>query len=360
MSRSFAPAAERLRVGDRAREADPAGVRIGARESEESAAHLHRGRAGAAAGHRQLLPERRAGGVQGGERTRRCMAEFQEVQPGRDRCAEGVRAVPARTICCRARNGDFRIGAENLSQEAAVRRDGGYAARPAAGDRLREPAPQPGGVQEGGRADRSQAHAGSRSWTRRRRTIRPATSCCRAFRDVLGGLRDFIENANIVTIPSPVAADCGGDAAVHARADHGVHGHAGAVRKGRQGGVLQRDAAGEELDARSRRRSTWKASIAAPSSARRSTKSIRATTRSSCGSRARRRKVRKLLGCGSNAEGWAHYTRADDARRGLRQWRSETAARPVAGRAAAQRALHRRHPDAHRQDDRASRPSSSS
>ena len=36
-------------------------------------------------------------------------------------------------------NGDFRIGAEKLSEEAAVRRDGGHSARPAAADRLRQP-----------------------------------------------------------------------------------------------------------------------------------------------------------------------------------------------------------------------------
>src|SRR6185312_4443276 len=43
--------------------------------------------------------------------------------------------------------------------------------------------------------------------------------------------------------------------------------------------------------------------------------------------------------------------RADDAGAGLRPRRPETETRPVAGRAAAQRALHCRHRDAHRQDD---------
>ena len=46
MSRNFAPPAERLKIGDRAREAGSAPVPIGAREPEESAAHLYRGRAG--------------------------------------------------------------------------------------------------------------------------------------------------------------------------------------------------------------------------------------------------------------------------------------------------------------------------
>ncbi len=49
------------------------------------------------------------------------------------------------------------------------------------------------------------------------------------------------------------AADSGGDAAVHARADVRVHGYAGSVRDGRQGSVLQRDAARKRLDAGARR-----------------------------------------------------------------------------------------------------------
>ncbi len=67
-------------------------------------------------------------------------------------------------------------------------------------------------------------------------------------------------------------------------------------------------------------------------------------------------KVRKLLGANTNVEGWAHYTRADDARRGLWPARRRRKGRarikipapgPAAGCAAAQRALHRRHRNAH-------------
>ena len=50
------------------------------------------------------------------------------------------------------------------------------------------------------------------------------------------------------------AADAGGDAAVHARDDLCVDGPAGAVRDALHEGVLQRDAAGEGLDAGARRR----------------------------------------------------------------------------------------------------------
>ena len=59
-------------------------------------------------------------------------------------------------------------------------------------------------------------------------------------------------------------------------------------------------------------------------------------------------KVRKLLGANSNAEGWAHYCEQMMIDEGYGDGRFEAASRPVAGCAAAQRPLHRRHPDAHR------------
>jgi hypothetical protein len=71
-------------------------------------------------------------------------------------------------------------------------------------------------------------------------------------------------------------------------------------------------------------------------------------------------KVRKLLGCSSNAEGWAHYSEQmllDRAMAGRRASirtttrLSPAAAGPVAGRAAAQRALHCGDTDAHGKDD---------
>ena len=76
-------------------------------------------------------------------------------------------------------------------------------------------------------------------------------------------------------------------------------------------------------------------------------------------------RVRKLLGREHRRGGLGALHRADDARRGLRpagrgrkgRARGEVPApRPVAGCAAAQRALHRRHRDAHRQDELSTRP----
>ena len=74
-------------IGDRARKADAAAVSIGAREPQESAANLHRNCVGTDAGHRQLLSERCARGIQ--ERERRSAAGgIQESQPGSDRRAQ--------------------------------------------------------------------------------------------------------------------------------------------------------------------------------------------------------------------------------------------------------------------------------
>ena len=106
-----------------------------------------------------------------------------------------------------------------------------------------------------------------------------------AFRDVLGGLRAFVETHHIVTIPSQVLADRGRDAALHARADHGLHGHAGAVREGGQGGVSSTSRCRRRTGPSSRWKSTSKGSTAEPSSAPRCTKSTPAITRSFCGSR---------------------------------------------------------------------------
>ncbi len=72
-------------------------------------------------------------------------------------------------------------------------------------------------------------------------------------------------------------------------------------------------------------------------------------------------KTRKILGCGSNAEGWAHYSeqmmldegfgRTSRRRRRKRYGVSEIAAWPTARRAIARCTLRRRHPDAHRAHD---------
>ena len=80
-----------------------------------------------------------------------------------------------------------------------------------------------------------------------------------AFRDSLGGLRDFIVAAQHRDDSVAGAADSGGDAALHARPDLRLHGYAGPVREGRQGSLLQRDAAGDGAGRRSRPRSIMRA-----------------------------------------------------------------------------------------------------
>ena len=126
----------------------------------------------------------------------------------------------------------------------------------------------------------------------------------------------------------PVAgpADPRGDAAVHARAHHRVHGHAGTVREGRQGSVFQRHSAGNDAGRRSKSTSIWRASTAAPSSAPPIHEAYPGhyvqflwLQRAVQGAQADRRQFeRRRLGA---------LLRADDARRGLRQRRSEAAAR---------------------------------
>ncbi len=124
-------------------------------------------------------------------------------QPGGDRGAAGLPDLAQeRSAAALARR--FPHRRRELSQEAALRRDGGYAARPAAGHRLREPAPQPGRVPARGGA-RSIPSARRSRFSRSSRSDHPAPDkLLDTFRDVLGGLRDFIEQHHIITIPSPV------------------------------------------------------------------------------------------------------------------------------------------------------------
>ena len=62
-------------------------------------------------------------------------------------------------------------------------------------------------------------------------------------------------------------------------------------------------------------------------------------------------KTRKLLDNNSNAEGWAHYTEQMMLDEGYGGHDPNLRLGTIAGRAAAQRALHCRHRNAHRQDD---------
>ena len=129
-----------------------------------------------------------------------------------------------------------------------------------------------------------------------------------AFRDVLGGLRDFIAQHNIVDIPSPVLPIVEETPPFMRALTIRFHGHARPLREGRERGVLQRDAAGSELEAASRVEEHMAG--------------VQSRARSSAPRFMRRypghyvqflwvqqapSKVRKLLGANSNAEGWAHY-----------------------------------------------------
>ena len=55
---------------------------------------------------------------------------------------------------------------------------------------------------------------------------------------------------HIVTIPQAAPGARAGNAAVHARDDHGVDGHSRPVRDGGDRGLLQHDAAGSEVAGR--------------------------------------------------------------------------------------------------------------
>ena len=123
-------------------------------------------------------------------------------------------------------NGDFRIGADNYRKKLLYDEmvdipldrllEIGYANLRQNQQAFRETAKK---------IDPSE-NAASRFWTKRRRIIRPADKLLQTFRDTLGGLRDYIDAAPHRDHPVAGAADRRRDAAVHARADDGVHGYA--------------------------------------------------------------------------------------------------------------------------------------
>ncbi len=158
MSRKFAPGGGAPEERDRAREVDSRPVSSGARQSQEPAENLHRSGARTARRHLQLFSERRARSLQGCHR-RAVDGRVQAHQPGSARRAQGLPGVSQRRSAAALprRFPDWR---RNLSQEAALRRDGRYSAGPPARNRHRRPAPQSGGVQAGGRAGGSEAHGG--------------------------------------------------------------------------------------------------------------------------------------------------------------------------------------------------------
>ena len=238
-----------------------------------------------------------------------------------------------------------------LSQEAALRRDGGYAARPAARrsamTNLRRNQAEFKRVaaqidpKRTARADSAGAGEGP---SRRRQAAAVVPRCARAACAISS------RRNHIVTIPSPVPPIVEETPPFMRALTSASMDTPGPLRKGRQGSVLQRHAAGARLAAKADRRVSGglqprhhhqhrgargvsRPLHAVPLDAARAQQGAQAD-----GLQFQRRRLGALQ-------------RADDARRRLRQGRSEAAAGTVAGRAAAQRALHRRHPDAHRQDD---------
>ena len=131
------------------------------------------------------------------------MAEFKTDQPGRARRVEGVPELseerPAAALA-----GRFPDRRGELPQEAALRRDGGHPARPAAGDRLRRTCAAIRRSSSAWPRRSIRSARRSRSWRELENDHPSGDKLLPSFRDVLGGLRDFIETHNIVTIPSKV------------------------------------------------------------------------------------------------------------------------------------------------------------
>ena len=245
MSRKFAPPAARLTIGHRAREAGSAPLSIGAREPEEPAPRFHRDRAGADSGYRQLFPKRCARRIQRCDR-RPAARRIQGQQSGGDRRPQRLpgisqdgpvaafrRAIsgsaprPIARSCCTTRwwifpldrlleigRQDLRHNQDEFKRVAALVDKSRTAEQILNETLLDHPA------------------AGQAAAELSRRAGRTA----RLHPDETN--RDD---------PVESAADCGGNAALHARADHRLDGHAGTVREGRKGGILQRHAAREDV-----------------------------------------------------------------------------------------------------------------
>jgi uncharacterized protein (DUF885 family) len=153
-----------------------------------------------------------------------------------------------------------------------------------------------------------------------------------------------------MTIPVAGDADRGGNAAVHARADVGFDGYAGSLRKGGEGGVLQRHAAGEDMERgetedymRSFNRGTIASTAIHEAFPGHYVQFLWMPNAPS--------KVRKLISANTYVEGWAHYCEQMMIDEGYGGGDPKAAAGPVTGCAAAQCAFHRRDQDAHRADD---------
>ena len=137
-------------------------------------------------------------------------------------------------------NGDFRLGAENFRKKLLYEEmvdipldrllEVGYADLRRNQQQLKEVAAQidPHRSTEAVLADLRKDHP-------------PADQLLQTFRDTLGGLRQFIEQNKIITIPSTVPPIVEETPAFRARPDHCFHGHARRLRDQGHRSHVQRD-----------------------------------------------------------------------------------------------------------------------
>ena len=204
-------------------------------------------------------------------------------------------------------NGNYAYGADTLPPQAAGRRDDRHAARRAAADGRGQPQAESGAVRGDGAAASIRRSRRSRCSSRCRRIIRRPTSCSSTTQAELDAIGRFMTDKHIVTIPRRRAGAGDGDAAVHARDDLGVDGHAGAVREGRLRGFYNMTLPDPTWNAARDRGVHAAVVLRRRSRTSRCTRSGRGTTCSSCTRRPFPSDVRKVFGATSNSEGWAHY-----------------------------------------------------
>ena len=148
---------------------------------QESAEDLHRNRDRAASRHRRVFRERRAAGIQAGDRCETARG----VSPGQPAVIAALKDYEKflRTQMLPQVERRFPAGRGELREEAGIRRDGRYSARPAVADRLRRSAREPEEVQRDRREDRPEENAAADFRPISKRTIPRPDKLLEAFRD---------------------------------------------------------------------------------------------------------------------------------------------------------------------------------
>ena len=246
MSRSFAPPAERLKSAIAREQLIPRLFQSARENLNNPPRDLHRSRAGTTAGDRELLPERRAGGLSDRSPTRRCVAEFQQANQAVIDALQAYQTFLKNDLLPRSK-GDFRIGAENYRKKLLYDEmvdtpldrllEIGY-------DDLRRNQAR---VQARGGRDRPQAHAAADPAGPGKRPSRAPTSCWNPSATCWAACATSSRQHHIVTIPSQVLPIVEETPPFMRALTTALHGYARAVRKSGQGSVLQRHAAGAEL-----------------------------------------------------------------------------------------------------------------